>query len=359
MLALVAAAERFVSRHDLDALDPDDWQYRVARSGAAKNARGRDVLCFGDSMMKNAVMPRVVGARCGLRGYNLAICGAQAPASYLVLRRVLKGGARPSAALVEFNPALLAFPPDINTYHWPYLVTWPEALELGWRSGNAAFAGAVLARRALPSLRARESLRGWVVDALAGRFPKYRYVMPTVFRHWARHDGAQVMPCKPGEAWDVATHQLRYYPAGWRPDRTNLDYLDRFLALAGSRGMTVYWLIPPAVPALQEAKERAGFDRDFLAFVRSCQARHPNLVVIDGRHAGYDPRVFFDPDHLGGEGACALSEDLGDALRRLRRGAPADRWVTLPRGRARPEGRVPESVMVEMSRPLEPPTVLR
>lgn len=359
MLVLAFAAESFVARHDLDTLDPDDWQYRLARQTAARNAKDQDVLCFGDSLMKVGVLPKVVESRSGLRMYNLAICGSQAPASYFVLRRALEGGARPAAVLVDFHPALLALKPQVNMAHWPYLLGGLDALGLAWKTHDPSFLGSLLVREALPSVRARNALRGWAVSAASGERHKVREDMPSVFRHWDRHAGAQVMPSHPERDWDVASHQRYIYPAGWKPNRVNIDYLRRFLALAETHGVPVYWLIPPVHPGVQEAKERAGFDVKYLALIRSCQERFPNLVVIDGRHAGYDPKVFFDPDHLGLEGAYALSEDLGNVLRRLRHAVPADRLVALPSFQARTVASGIETFLVEADPATGVPTALR
>jgi hypothetical protein len=138
-----------------------------------------------------------------------------------------------------------------------------------------------------------------------------------------------------GRVVDVPIHQRYNYPPGWVPDRVNAEYLRRLLGLAQAHGITVYWLIPPVHPGVQAAKEAAGFDARYLAFVRSCQARYSNLVVIDGSRSGYDPSTFVDPDHLGLEGAYALSTDLGNVLCRARVAPVANRWVSLPAYRAR------------------------
>jgi hypothetical protein len=129
--------------------------------------------------------------------------------------------------------------------------------------------------------------------------------------------------------------QRRHYPRGWTPDRANADYVRRFLELAEANAVRVYWLVPPLHPAVEAANESAGFDERYVAFVRAQQVRFPGLIVIDGRHAAYNPIVFLDPTHLGREGAFALSQDLGDVLLDLNRAAATDRWVALPRYRPR------------------------
>ena len=97
----------------------------------------------------------------------------------------------------------------------------------------------------------------------------------------------------------------------------------------------MYWLLPPYYPGIQAGRERGGWDADNMAFVRGLQARHPNLAVIDGRHAGYTPDTLFDLTHLNGVGAVAFSDAVAGVLRdRLSgRPAPAPRWVEIPPNR--------------------------
>ena len=69
---------------------------------AASGPEGRaDILCFGDSLVKLGILPRVLEARLGSSAYNLAVLGGQAPGSYFLLRRVLEHGHRPRAAFAE------------------------------------------------------------------------------------------------------------------------------------------------------------------------------------------------------------------------------------------------------------------
>ena len=353
MLALVYAAESFVTRHKLDALDLNDWEYHVAHASAARRARGCDVLCFGDSIMKMGVLPKSIEARSGLRAYNLAIRASQAPATYYVFRRALNRGARPSAVVVDYNPTLLARPPQINDYRWTYLLSPIDALELGLRTRDADFLASLLVQGSLPSLRARRNLRPWILESVAGRYWTKRYETPIYLRHWVENQGAMIELGNPATPWNDKQHQRTFYTPDWAPDRVNADYLRAFMTLAESHGVTVYWLIPPTVPGLQAAKSSAGFDAKYVAFAQTLQARFANLIVIDGRHANYDPKHFSDPDHLGVEAATALSEDLGDTIRRLRREIPPDRWVELPRYRRRGNAPLIEDVKMAIRRTVE------
>ena len=62
MLALVVSIEAFVSRHELGAVPPEEWQWLLARRAADRQARGCDLLILGDSQAKMGVLPKVVGA---------------------------------------------------------------------------------------------------------------------------------------------------------------------------------------------------------------------------------------------------------------------------------------------------------
>ena len=64
LLALVV--EGTVARRPLDLLDADDWAYREAKRAASREAKGADVLCFGDSLVKLAVLPKVLDEHAGL-----------------------------------------------------------------------------------------------------------------------------------------------------------------------------------------------------------------------------------------------------------------------------------------------------
>jgi hypothetical protein len=121
------------------------------------------------------------------------------------------------------------------------------------------------------------------------------------------------------------------YPPGWTPYPTNLVYLDRAIALAESRGIPVFYLIPPIHPGVQLGRERRGLDAAFVGLVEKIRSRYKNVVVVDGRHAGFGHGVFADSHHLTADGAAALSAGLADTIAtRLDRPGDGERWVSLP-----------------------------
>ena len=342
MIGLVVLAEASVARRGLDLLDMDDWAYRKNVRLAARGAGRYDVLCFGDSLIKLGVVPRAVEERSGLRVCNLAVSGSQAPASYVMLRRVLDSGAKPSAVVVDFQPPLLRLGPRHNLTRWANIMTPFEAAELArWARDPDLFATVALGRL-LPSYHRRTGVRANVMGALSGAGDPRRFQNFLAFRNWSRNGGAQLMLPSPAMKTMTEKEALEirraFYPA-WECHPANVAGLERFLALAAEHDVPVYWVLPPLLPALQTQLARSGIDARHEAFIRSWQDRYPNLVVIDGRNKVSDPDAFFDANHLSGGGAYAFSLALGDALRQARRGdrgVPANRWVALPEFRVGP-----------------------
>jgi hypothetical protein len=342
MLALVAFVETAVARRPIDFLDVDDWAYRQNARYAARHARRFDVLCFGDSLVKLSLVPKAVDERSGLRSTNLAVSGSQAPATYALLKRALDGGARPAAVVVDFQPPLLKLGPRHNLNRWANLMSLREAAELArWAGDPGLFATAALGRL-LASFHRREAVRANVMAALAGKVDWRPGLNYQFLRHWNVNRGAQLMMVNP--AYKTATPEaLDEFRRGFYPKfvchKANARGVERLLALAASRGVTVYWLLPPLKPRIHEGLASSGFDADHEAFIRSWQRRFPNLVVLDGRRTVTDPDGFFDPNHLSAQGAYAFSLAVGDALRQGRRGAsgaPASRWVALAPSRPVP-----------------------
>ena len=95
MLGLVIAVEAYVSRHDLDYLHWSNWAWRLSTRAAAKDANDCAVLCFGDSLVKYSIVPRILQEQTGKRAYNLALASAQPPGDFFLLRRALAAGGTP------------------------------------------------------------------------------------------------------------------------------------------------------------------------------------------------------------------------------------------------------------------------
>ena len=100
MLGLVMAIEWTLAGHDLDFTAPWHWDWRVIGKAATRPDRVKDkeLLFFGDSLVKFGLMPKVIQQGTGKTAYNFALHTGQTSSSYFMLRRTLRAGARPSAS---------------------------------------------------------------------------------------------------------------------------------------------------------------------------------------------------------------------------------------------------------------------
>ena len=340
-LGLAIAVEFGLARaaRDIEALSAADWGRDV--EAAARESSRAEVLCFGDSLVKTGVVPDALEARLDRTAYNLAALGGPPPASYCLLKRAFDAGARPHAIIVDAKAALLSRHDYRSAIgDWAILLRPIEALRMAMADHDPGFFGLYLAHHLIPSLRLRYDVRKAVLDQVAGRPPgpaaPWRPVMD---RQYAVNRGAVFFaPSHPKDGPDPwpggalsAGEAGVCFPARWSPYPTNLIYLDRFLALARSREVPVFLLIPPSHPGVQAERERRGLDARYVAIVRKVHDKYANTVVVDGRHAGFGHEVCFDGRHLNLEGATALSHALAEVIAaRLDGPSGGDRWVPLP-----------------------------
>ena len=331
MLVLVAAVELAIGGRHLayTSLAVDDWRQTAA--AARTRAPGRDVLCFGDSLVKYGVLPRVIERQAGLSCYNLALNAGPMPAEYFLLRRALAAGARPRAIVADFFALMLADRPMWSTRAYPELATWGECLDLAWTAGDGDFLASTWLGKVVPSVRCRFELR-----AAIATFWDERSVAPApgnrlIRALWDRQLGAQPMPAAPGQ--DTANPGLvaDLTPATWACDPINAAYFERFVALAEAHRIPIFWIMPPLGPEIRAGRLARGTDAAYARFARAALRRHPSLVVLDARGAGYDASAHVDPIHLNDRGAAILSGDVAAALGDHLGGRPGpDRWRDLP-----------------------------
>ena len=104
MLALVTVVERYVERHDLLFASVLESAWKWSGDHVA-TAAGRPVVGFGDSLVKNSLLPSVLDARSGMKAWNLAVPSGQAPLHYFLFRRLLRAPARPLAVVIDGEAA--------------------------------------------------------------------------------------------------------------------------------------------------------------------------------------------------------------------------------------------------------------
>lgn len=109
-------------------------------------------------------------------------------------------------------------------------------------------------------------------------------------------------------------------------------YVGRFLSLARSRAIPVFWVLPPVVADRRDRLESSGLVAAYDAFVKSFATAYSGVTILDGKSLAWDRRAFRDPIHLNRDGAVVFSLAIARALdRRLGRAEEAGlpRWVTL------------------------------
>lgn len=336
MLALVAVVEASVAGHRADLAPPwaEDW--RFSTSAAERKAAGSEVLCFGDSLVKYGVLPRVIEAKTGWKSFNLATSGGTMPSAYFLLKRAFDAGAKPKAVVVDFDALMLEDAEPVSLRNYPELATMADCVDLAWSEGDTRFMGALVLAKLVPSYRWRFEVRALVRAAIEGRDGSRRQTNATFRLTWETHGGAQPMP--PGRVRHPSEDYLidGVSPASWSIGSKDEAYLDRFVALAESRGVAVYWLIPPLCPEAHARRQVQGADEAYGRLARSKLSRFANLTILDARSSRYDDSVHVDHIHLDRVGATALSGDLAAILaNRFAEKAPS-RWVALPNYSGRP-----------------------
>lgn len=345
MLGLLVLVESALERHHLDFTRFYIHDWRVNGRAARQFGPGCRTLCFGDSLVKFGLAPEVLERRLGGRAYNLAVCDGQAASSYFLLRRALEAGARPEAVIVDFVPHLLAPDPRHNLRQWPELLDVPEAVDLIVSTRHAGFGAALTLGSLLASVKDRHEIRAWVKAALQGRSASHRSEVAGYVDRWTRDRGALLCADRRSYDGSIDAANRGYFPARWACHLTNERYIGRFLDLARSRGIRVYWLLPPVAPEFQARREELGLEASYSRFARTMADRHRNLCVLDARHAGFDHSVFIDPLHLSRQGAVALSEQVAALVARLGADpAGGPRWAMLSDDRCRPPDRAREEL---------------
>jgi hypothetical protein len=335
MLVIVAAVERKVGRDEFRFETPATLSWKLAGQSVGR-AAGCDVVALGDSLVFMGVVPSVLerGLGGGRSAYNLAVPRGTPVSSYLLLRRLIRSGSRPRAVLVDGDALESGL--SQNLLPMARLATLAESAGVAASARDPAVFARLAAAGAVPTLRARDEVRASVLAALKGSIPLGASVVGPAWRNCSVNRGAYVMPDwvdPPGG--DRRHAEVTAAPSGpWVCDPVNALYAERLLGLAGAHGIRVFWLLPPYFPGLIEA--RAGWRAGYDAMLRGLLARHPNLTVLDARHAGYPREAVTDLTHLDRTGAVVFTRSVAAELRRKLDGGEgagdADpRWVELPR----------------------------
>ncbi len=330
MLVVIGLVELTIAARHLDftTVAADDWR-RTARSAVTK-AKDRDVLCFGDSLIKYGVLPRVIEAQTGLKTFNLAVNGGPMPAEYFLLKRTLAAGARPRAIVADFFPLMLADVPWSSVRVYPELATVADCLDLARSGRDFNLFSSLLLAKTLPSIRCRFEVRAALMGAFRGERASPWPIQRRIWTSWQNQLGAQPMPVAPGQPVAIPGLVADLTPDDWTIDTINQTYFYRFVTLAESYQIPIFWVIPPLGPEVESGRVARGTAAAYTRFAQAAQARHPHLIVLDARTAGYDGASHTDPIHLNEVGARILSADIGSAIADQLAGRSISPWADLP-----------------------------
>jgi hypothetical protein len=336
MLGLVVAIELAIAGHDREYTTPMHWDWRVLGKAAkrTKRVQDRQILLFGDSLVKFSLMPSILEEGSGKKVYNFALHTGQTSSSYFMLRRALKAGAKPSAVVLDLTPHMFMGAPQVNQHLWAELLSPLECYDLSLTMRDPDFFASIMLAELLPSYKDRHEIRAGIMASVQGLKSSRRDQIMVCQRNWRLNDGAQLMSDSPAPAINIDEWVNTLY-SSWSPNPVNVSYLDRFLELAKSHQIQVYWLLPPIHPVVQARTDASGFDASYSDFTRQVQSRFPGTIVVDARHAGFVAEEFMDGVHLDREGALKLSAALGEVLREPAVANDTARWVALDARRTR------------------------
>jgi hypothetical protein len=305
------------------------WQSSF-RSASEPESRA-EILCFGDSLIKLGILPRVLEARLGRSAYSLAVLGGQPPTSFYLLRRVLERGPAPRALVVGFSPLLLGMDPRVNLEWWARLLPARERLELARRARDPGLAVSLILHGLMTSLSNRDAFRGALGFAAFEREERLAGDdLRALLRNWDLNRGAQVAP-RPFVPIRGSLPRPHDRPGWrWQPHPAHADFVERFLSLAQDRRIPVYWVIPPAEAAWLDRNDRVGTVAAYRQYVHDQLPRFPVLTVLDLQRAGWDRRWFRDPIHVNRDGAIRLSLAVAEAIARTQGASDSrERWVEM------------------------------
>ncbi|MFO0951684.1 MAG: hypothetical protein U0835_11140 [Isosphaeraceae bacterium] len=338
MLCLVVAVEGllFQQRARIGAAHAD---HETAVS-LSKQAVDGDLLCFGDSLLKCALFPRVVEEHSGIRAYNLAIAGGTAPVSYAMLCRALDQGVRPRAVMVDFESLLLGSH-VLSCQRAVVEVAGPaQILEYAWEVGRPEVVPYWLTHLALRSVRVRHEIRTAVRDALQARQRPQVQAEAIARRNWEENRGAfDIAGSGAPPDLDRDTFTQRFLDPVWNPGTKNLAFVRKFLQPPAPRGCPWWSWCPPLHPEVQAGRDRLGLESRFDRRVLDVVARMPHVTVLDGRGLVLPATSFVDSKHMNHEGGVVFSRVVAEALMGLERGATRPQMVRLKLPTGQPRGK--------------------
>lgn len=311
-ILLAALIEWGIHRRAIDFRSSMQWDWMMTRHAAA-GVGGARVLCLGDSLAKEGVLPPILESRLKVRVRTLAINAGHPTAHRALFERAIASGARPATVVIELEPWLLRDGLVFNGPNWPVLLGTRRAIGLARAMRDAGFLAGWCAAQ-LPSVRSRDEVRRLASSTLRGGPPVNRLMTAPLLRNWRANQGAQVVEATTTFDGRLTDEHIQWFPPKLTPDAACRADLDPLLSLLADDGRRVFWLLPP-VSHVATARRRAdGLSAEQDALVAAIRSRHPTITVIDARGLGLGDEAFHDPFHLNRAGATELTTRLASAI---------------------------------------------
>jgi hypothetical protein len=313
-VAIVLLAEVYVTRRRDELCSIYSVEWRQNARSIRRHAAGPAVLCFGTSLSRMGVAPRVIEERTGMAAYNFAASGAQPFVCYAALRNALSCGARPRAIVVDFAWTTLGQPDVFNETGLVASRPISELVEWARAARDTSLFGRMMLAWALPSFHGRPEIRANIGAALRGEEPernaaRFLYARNAEANRGACHLGSV------GYDGKVDPSNPVMFPKDWTCTAASLGYIEKFLTTADSRGIPVFWVLPPMMPEAGVYWASSGTRARYMAMAESFTARHPGVTLVDATAARYPTGAFNDPVHLNRDGAVVLTADLAEVIR--------------------------------------------
>ena len=228
MLGLVSCIELFVALNGRHFKTDIATSWSATSHDAIHEAKECEVLCFGDSLVKFGVLPRVVEAWSGRRTFNLALLNGPPSASYYLLRRALWAGARPKAVVIDIMPHQLARGPRHEEFAraWPELLSIPDCLDLAWATRDPDLLASTIMATLFPSIRARREIRACIHAAMVGRSASFKDQARALRANWTAHRGGQVASRGPQAMPSFEWPDDAPLSRPWASDRVSVGFLN-------------------------------------------------------------------------------------------------------------------------------------
>lgn len=269
-----------------------------------------DIQLHGDSVAQGGLLAGEVLSQLpeSTRVFNAAMQGTGPEFTYYLLQRQIRSGRVPRAIVLAHSPhTYVTERMGILAGAFLDVRDLPDALLRGEHFFDTLYG--VLCRLSF-TLRHREEIES-VVKGKRRALAEWNEPLPTA--EFVLEDLASdtTTPEQRREAVHSPVHAVFRRP--FAPDPGERRYLARTLALARSRGITVYWFTMPEHPAVAAIRDSTGFTRDYGRFVDSLAAAG-EVVPLELTHPVWPAEDFADHSHLVFESSQRVSRELGRLL---------------------------------------------